>query len=792
MERVDEHRTTVPAELSSFVGRRHELEQLDAALAAHRLVTLLGPGGVGKTRLAYRAAADPRRAEGLGVVVVELATVSDPDLVVECVLSALGLEDVPGTAPPGAAADRVVARVGTREVLVVLDNCEQVEGAVARLVEDLLRRCPAARVLTTSRHRLGLPGEATLVVPPLAVPSPDRGTGTPSGLLAYDAVRLFAERAVGSWSEFEITEVNQAAVAELVRRLDGVPLAIELAAVRVRMLSVPQILERLDDRFALLTRGSRTVAARQQTLRALIEWSHDLLTPSEQLLWARASVFNGSFDLDAVLGVACDDALPAEQAEVLLDGLVDKSILTREGPDGDRFGMLQSLREYAAGQLGDARVALQERHRAYRVAWGRRGADELYGPDQVAWFDRLGADHDNLRAVLDLSLCRPAHAVEGLRLIGDLQHYWVMVGRFTEGRRWCDRLLQAVADPGPDLDPDGLARVAGLVVAGRLAVLQGDPEEGRARLGTALAALPACPETPLARTWRGHALHGLALATMFWGEPADALDLLEEALALHRGGVDDFGVPLALVQLATVHATLGHHDRAMARAEECVALSRARPEQWCAGLARWTQALTAWGQGRVGRVAVYAREVLRLKQPFGDRLGMSMSIEVLAWSVAAGEDDPELAATLLGAADAAVASVGGALFGHLVGDHRACVVRTRAALGDDAYDEAFARGAALPFDAAVALSLRRRGGRRGQGVSVPGPSTLSGSARLTRREWEIAQLVADGLTDRAIAERLVTSSRTAEGHVGRILKKLGVGSRAQVRAWVSEQRRGED
>ncbi|HEX5819434.1 MAG TPA: LuxR C-terminal-related transcriptional regulator, partial [Gemmatimonadales bacterium] len=540
------------------------------------------------------------------------------------------------------------------------------------------------------------------------------------------------------------------------------------------------ILDRLSDRFALLTRGSRAALPRQQTLLALIDWSHDLLEPQERLAWARASVFRGGFDLAALEAVACDEDLSGAALSDVVDGLVSKSVLVREPVEiagAARFHMLESLREY-----GDARLAedggptpYAERHRRWYAGLAATAAGELFGPAQVGWFARLRADHDNLSTALERLAHDPADAVEGLRMASELQHHWVMTGRFGEGRAWVERLLaQLPAAEGDEPVQVGVARAAGLEVAGRLAVLQGQIDMGRPLLEEALAAATSAGNV----TWRAHALHGLALASVFWGEPAAAVPLLEEALALHREGTDPFGVPLALVQLATVHATLDDPDRAMAYAEECIELSEAVSERWCAALARWVEALVQWQLGRGARARTYARDVLRLKEPFGDRMGMAMSVEVVAWAESEAGHFEE-SARLLGAVQAALDSIGASLFGHLHEDHDRCLVRTREALGDVAFGRAFEEGSTMRFADAVALALGRR---------TPAPAaadTHLDEVRLTRRESEIAALVAEGLTNREIAERLVMARRTAEGHVARILGKLNFTSRAQLAAWVA-------
>ena len=771
-----ERRSNLPAELSSFVGRRHELASVRAGMAEHRLVTLLGPGGIGKTRLAYRAAADQERGLADGAWVVELAPVQVPELVPETVIAALGIRSARG----GSPTERLVAHLRDRQLLLVLDNCEHVQEAAAALAGQLLSACPGVRLLVTSRHALSLPGELVLTVPPLPMPGPGQPAGSPEALMHYDAVRLFVDRATASWSSFRVTASNQDALAELVRRLDGMPLAIELASVRVRSLSVEQILERLSDRFALLTRGNRAALPRQQTLQALLDWSHDLLEPQERLAWARASVFSGGFDLAALEAVACDDDLAGSALPDVVDALVAKSVLIREVAEISgvaRFHMLESLREYGDARLAETggRTPYAARHRRWYAERAATAAREVFGPAQVDWFARLRADHDNLRAALERPAHGPADAVEGLRMASALQHYWVMAGRFGEGRAWVERLLAQLPAPD-DEEPveQRVARAAGLEVAGRLAVLQGEIDLGRPLLEEALAHATAAGDT----TWRAHALHGLALASAFWGEPAAARPLLEEALALHRTGNDGFGVPLALVQLATVHATLDEPDKAMAYAEECIALSEAASERWCAALARWVEALVQWRLGRGARARTYARDVLRLKEPFGDRMGMAMSVEVVAWAEAE-TGDATAAARLLGAVQTALDSIGAALFGHLQEDHDRCLARTRETLGDTAFRRAFDEGTVLRFDEAVALASGRR--------TAVVAQTYGDAVRLTPRQREIAALVAEGFTNREIAERLVVAQRTAEGHVASILDRLNLTSREQLAAWVATQ-----
>lgn len=757
-------RSNLPAELSSFVGRRNELARLRALIAQNRLVTLFGPGGVGKTRLALRAAAELSSEYAEGAWIVELAHVTDPTLVPDILGAALGIREEDAEGP---TLVRLVAHLRDREMLIVLDNCEHVDAAAAQLAAGLLRGCPRLRILATSRHRLVVEGECLLPVAPLTVPDSERNGGSVAGLMHYDAVRLFVDRAQASWEPFRMDAANQQAVSELVRRLDGVPLAIELASARVRSLSVQQILDRLSDRFGLLTTGSATAVPRQRSLRALIDWSHDLLDEQEQLLWSRSSVFGGSFDLEALRAVVCDERLPASVLDERVAGLVAKSVLvprpTAEGAPA-RFSMLESLREYGESRLGGPeRDGFAQRHLEHYLDLAGRAAREMWGPSEVAWFQRLRADHDNLGLALERCATDPDRAVDGMRIMARLLHYWVMVGRFCEGRRWLTRLLDYPGDPG-------LERTAGMVVAGRLAVLQGDLGNARPLLEEALV---RATETQ-SRTWRAHALHGLAIATAFWGEPQQAVALLDEARALHESGEDPFGVPLALVQLATVHASLEDLDTSLGFAEECIRRCEAAEEVYCAAMARWTQAWVAWRQGRPERAAGEARRVLALKEPFGDRLGMAMSMELVAW-VLAEQGRHGDSARLLGAVEAALGSVGGRLFRNLHGGHEACVDRLRVAMGQPALEEAWSAGALMAFEDAVAFAS-----------DAPGAGRPGARAGLTPREVEVVRLVAEGLSDREVSDRLVISRRTAEGHVARALGKLGLGSRGELVPWVAE------
>jgi len=431
----------LPVDLSSFVGREREVAGLRRVLADSRLVTLTGPGGVGKTRLALRAAAEVDRGFRDGVCFVELAGLHDAALVPQTVAATLGLQG-PAKHQP---IDSLVEFLQSRQLLLVLDNCEHLVNACAVLVETLLRSCPELRILTTTRQLLHVNGEHIVAVAPLPVPTTDRAE-TPESLSRYAAVQLFVERAASVHPGFHVDERNQQAIAEICRRLDGIPLALELAASRLRALSVHQLQERLDDRYSLLTGGNRAALPRQQTLRALIDWSFDLCSPVERVLWARLSVFGDGFELDGVESVCTDEELDAGEMFDVLASLVDKSIVTAEQRDeGIRYHLPETLREYGHERLSaEDWQTLARRHRDWCRELVDRAAAGWFTSDQVDLFTRLRREHANIRSALGFCLGEPDEAEAGLAMASALRFYWLMSGSLSEGRHWLDRLLDQI------------------------------------------------------------------------------------------------------------------------------------------------------------------------------------------------------------------------------------------------------------------------------------------------------------------------------------------------------------
>lgn len=758
----------LPADLTSFVGRRREVAEIKRLFSASRLVTLTGVGGVGKTRLAVRSAAELQRAFLDGVWMVDLGQLADPALLADTVAATLRISGHSPRPPIAILSDYLE----DKRLLLLLDSCEHLLDAGAALAESLLRAAPQLHILATSRQPLGMLGEYALRVPSLTMPETS-GPLPPGAALRYESMNLFAERAAAACPGFEVTEQNQVSVAAICHRLDGIPLAIELAAVRLRVLSADQILARLADRYGLLTVGSRSALPRQQTLRATVEWSFDLCSPAERTLWARLSVFTGGFDLDAVEQVCADEELSGQPVLELVASLVDKSILVPEDQGTHvRYRLLETLREYGRERLRElgAESPLRRRHRDYYLRLAERCETEWFGPNQLMWFNVLSGNLPNLRSALDSCLAE-SDGEAALRIAAALRIHWHASGSLGEGRRWLDRALAQTTDPTP-------ARAKGLWVAGWLALMQGDVaaaepllEQGRdlaGRLGDA--------------TVLAHVELALAVATMYRGDLPQATAGLTEALARHRVIGDEIGTAIALTQLPLLACLLGDTDRAIAWGEECLAISDARGERWYRAHALWTLSIAEWQRGDRLRATALACDGIRLKLEFKDRLGIARCLEVLAW-VAADDRYYRRSARLLGATQAIWQTLGARLsgFGALAEQHDQCCALVREGLGVAAFDAEFDQGLALDLGQAVAYAL-------GEKASVDAPSKRVPASPLTRREREVAELVARGLSNRDIAGKLVISPRTAEAHVEHILTKLGFTSRTQIAAWVSEHR----
>ncbi|PVG82005.1 ATPase [Nocardioides gansuensis] len=765
----------LPTELTSFVGRRHEVALARRALGESRLVTLTGVGGVGKTRLALRTAMEVRRQFGDGAWFVELASLQDPLLLPHTVSKGLHIND--GSADPTAD---LVDWLERRHLLLVLDNCEHLVEACADLVGKLLAVCPGLRVMATSRQVLGVNGEQILPVPPLSTP----GSSEPplDDASHYDSVALLVDRARAVVPDFEVTPQNRDILIDLCRRLDGLPLAIELAAVWLRVLSPPQILDRLEDRFHLLTTGARGGILRQQALDTAVAWSFDLCSPAEQLLWERLSVFFGGFNLGAAEAVCPGDGIPRDDVLTLLAGLVDKSIVVREQSDSRTaswYRMLETIRQYGAARLAaaDQLREYRMRHRDYYRSLAAQFADEFFTSKVADWLVDLRREHDNIRAALDFCLNEPGEAASALEIAAPLWNWW-HTHFLQEGYRYLLRGLALATEPTS-------TRAYALFATANVAIHLSEFDRALAMLteaGTLAERLGDEVMAARVRQCQGHAL-------VHSGHPAEAIPLLEEALndAQRLGQPREECRSLLLLSLA---AGLLGDERDQQLARRTVELAEQHGAKASQAWGLWGLGLAQWRVGEYAGARASLRAGLRMFQAMENFNGGSFCVQGLSWCAAFSSPDED-AARLLGAAQAVWRSIGGNVSQEMYRqwDERSEEL-LRDSIGDARFESAFAEGASYDLDQAMATAFAESRGTRGpspQGQRAR-PSVPGG---LTRREWEIAQMLAEGLSNKEIAERLVISRRTAETHVEHILTKLGFRSRTQVSAWVTDQRTGD-
>ncbi|MFJ5678385.1 ATP-binding protein [Streptomyces sp. NPDC093097] len=759
-------------ELTPLIGRRAETARIARLLSGARLVTLSGVGGVGKTRLALRVAADAARsAFPDGVYVAELADLRDPELLAPSVLGTLDMANPGRAGAPATAA--LAARLRERRTLLVLDNCEHLIDACARLADALLRAAPGLRILATSRQPLGIAGEQVFSVEPLPVPAADAGHGV-RALSGNPAVALFTDRAAAVLPGFTVTDSDAAAVAELVRRLDGLPFAIELAAARIRSLTPQEILARLTDRFALLTGGSRVAADRQRTLRALIDWSHGLCTERERLLWARASMFRGGFDLESLERVCTDADLPPTALLDTLDALVARSIVNHRQEHGrSRYHMLETVREYGHERLAASGSldTLRGRHRDRYAELTARAGREWFGPRQVDWFTRLRLDHPNLRTALEFCLERPGQARAGLALAVAPRHYWITAGLLSEGRRWLAQLLaadHAQDDGGEAAGPTAVVRLQAQVTDTYLSILQGAPD---AEVRRALATCEAAARRGGHRRESAWVWHHHGILAVWREDVASAAELFARARTeFHAQGCLDAALECR-VKFAIAHAYGGDVTEADEACGEVEAAAQAHDESWLHGMALLARALLARRADAPADAITHARAAIARLRPFQDWWDVAMCVEVIAWST---QDAPRRAARLLGVLHLLWESLGGRLGSapFMRAQHLRFEAEIRQALPAAVFDREFRRGARATADEAMAYVL----------------DDAAGAPGLTRRESQVAELVAEGLTNKDIAARLTIAQRTAENHVERILGKLGFTSRTQLAVWTYEQR----
>ncbi|NEB79798.1 regulator [Streptomyces sp. SID14478] len=698
----------LPHELNRFVGRAAELRALQGALADARLITVTGVGGVGKSRFAAHAAAGaPASLRRDGVWRVELATVRQPELVEYAVAECLGLTDHT-TRPPRQV---LVDHLTERQLVLVVDGFEHLVDACASLVRDLLRAAPGLRVVAVGRRPLALEGERLFPLSPLT---------------AQDAAELFADRASALLPGFRLADGHLVDVLEVCRRLDCLPLAVELAAGRLQALSPAQLMERLDDRFRLLTGGGRDALPRHQTLRTTIGWSHELCTAQERLLWARLSVFSGQFDLEAAEYICSGEGLHADAVlEVLHELLAQSVVIREESPAGVRYRMLDTVRAYGAEwleHLGDSR-RMRRRHRDWYMGLATWCELDWFSPRQGEVAARIDAELSNLRAALEFCLTEPGETHLGQYLAGTLWFYWAGCGRLAEGRHWLERSVSLDCDPGEGDDAEyGSSRLKALWVLGYVAILQGDAVP-------ALAALQECHDDAQHdgdATALAYAVHRTGCLALVTDDLPRAEQLLRTALARYREiGELNSNVLMGQVELAMAMAFQGDLAQAVALCEDVQQVCEDHGERWTRAYALYVLAYAAWDRGDPAGARRLLRECLGIDHEFHDLLGTVLAVELLAL-VTLVEGDAAEAAVLQGAAARIWPSVGLPLFGseHYNGPHRLCETRAREALGDVRFDELARAGERLGHDEAVARALGR-GERQIVATHVPRPARAS-------------------------------------------------------------------
>ena len=730
---LDSTPNNLPQQLTSFIGREKEMAEVKAFLRTTRLLTLTGSGGCGKTRLALQLAADELEAFPDGVWLVELAPVVDARLVPQALAMVLALKEQTGKPITATLVDYLK----DKSLLLFLDNCEHVVMACAGLAVTILRQSPGVRLLATSREALAIAGEQSYRVPSLSLPEAGR-EHTPESVARFEAVQLFDERAVLARSDFRVTEQNAATVASICRRLDGIPLALELAAARVRSLSVEDIDAKLNERFRLLTGGSRSALPRQQTLRSLIDWSYDLLGDSEKSLFRRLSVFAGGWTLEIAEQVCFGDGVEDADVLDLLTSLVDKSLASAEERNAQmRYRMLETVREYARDRLRDLgeEEHWRRRHLACFLALAEDAEPRLTGPDQRSWFDRLEAEHDNLRSALAWTSRAEGEATDGLRLAGALWRFWEVHGYLGEGRSWLSGLL------GHGPRGSTTVRANALHGAGVLAWHQGDYPGARALLQESLELKRELGD----RRGIASSLSTLGSVARYQGDYQAARALLEESLAIRREQNDQWGIAASLTNLGVVATDQGDYRAARALHQESLAhfrglgerrgiaasltnladvtylerdypIARALHEESAAifrelgdrpALATSLSNLgdVACAQSDYDSARAFHQESLEIQRAQGDRARIAPALEGLA-EVAVAFSMPGRAARLLGVAERLREDIGAPRSPVERPQYDRAVSAARAGLGDDAtFDTAWREGRAMPLEEAIEYAL---------------------------------------------------------------------------------------
>ncbi|TMD33765.1 MAG: hypothetical protein E6I95_08130 [Chloroflexi bacterium] len=783
LKTLDAELTNLPTELTSFLGREVELSALKELVGKSRLVTISGAGGLGKTRIALHLAAELVDGFPDGVWLVELAPVPDPTLAVGAFAKSVGVREIPGT----PLLLTLTAHLQTRNCLIVMDNCEHLIDECARLSKHLIAKCPDVTLLATSRELLGVPGEQLWRLAPLALPP---ATGKPSAreLMESEAVRLFVDRAWPNQSVPELDEHRASTILRICQRLDGIPLAIELAAARAKVMTVDDLLVRLDDRFRLLTGGGRTAGPRQQTLRATVDWSYELLDPSERKLFRRLSVFAGGFALADVESVCADVGEQSGEIVELLARLVDKSLtIPVDAGDGEApMRLLETLQQYGRERLieaGEAELYLR-RHADHFLQLAEQAKNAGPSRDDSGWLDRLDSQHDNLRAALQTSQTESADL--NLRLATALLALWDARGYLTEGRDWLEKALAVWPD-------ETTLRAEALGAAGWLSQRLGDFDRAASYFEESVRIARLTEEGHVA----AESLANLALVRLLHGQSELADPLVREAIAIAEDHHDNYATAGALLVMALVAYFEGDFDQARVCAEKSLALHRELGNEKVAAFLLACLATLALDNQDEAMARANLRESLEISRRMHEKVDVAFVLETCA-RFAAARSNSAVAVKLAGAAASVRETVGAPA----APPWRAMVEMSqesaRATLGVEVTDARWREGRALSLEQAIDEALAWLNPQTGVEPAAPN----SGSARrgnaqtaeagLTKREREIAALVGRGLRNREIASKLFLAPRTVDAHVEHIRNKLDVHSRTQIAAWAASQGLLED
>jgi non-specific serine/threonine protein kinase len=802
----------LPVPLTSFIGRERDQTAVRNLLTESRLVTLVGSGGCGKTRLALQVAHDLAATSDDAVYWVDLAPLADPALVAQTVAASLGIVEQPGTPLTQTLCEGLRAR----SILLILDNCEHLIASCAALTELVLQSCPRVRVLITSREALNVAGEMIWPVAGLALPD---AFLLPSldGLLEYESVRLFVARAAAVQPTFAPVQDDLLPLAHICLRLDGIPLAIELAAARMRVLSLAEIDERLDDAARLLTSGSRKAAPHQQTLRASLDWSYNLLTPDERTFLRSLAVFAASWDLSAAEYVTVNGISPSADPLDLLARLIEKSLVLRlEGSGGTRYRLQEVVRQYTWSLVADLHEEekLRARHRSWCLALVERASRALVSPDPSGWLDHLEMAHDDIRAALRWSLLRSEGDI-ALDLAAPIWRFWLFRGYLSEGRRWLEEALAATGGTTS-------RRAEAALGAGVLANFQADFTRARElcemcieystaladrrRVGFGLLTLANVKSETgdyeaAARTYEealaalreqndhratAMALGELSLARLYLGEPDRAEEACQESVAMYHLTNNRQGLAGSQTDLAIILLARQEYARAHELCTESLAIRRALGDK---GGCAHTLIVLAWvatAQRQLPQAVAACKESLAIREAMGDRKGIAQAFEGLA-HVANIAGDSTSAVRLLAAASRLRAAAGSQPAPTERAEIERVTAQLRSQLGESAFDSAWSEGTApseriLNEVRAFSVSDTAEASDAPDALDAPlaksGNAPLADAFGLTSREREVLRLVTQGLTYAQMAERLVISPRTVDTHLRSIYGKLGVTSRS--------------